>query len=128
MKSVRVQWLNHPHSLMFFQLDADFTIEDYREAVKEAWTLLDNHLAEKFYVVADVSAVNRIPTTMITTMFKAYGKTHPSFAGLTIFIGAPRFIQRLVDQFQNIFHTSKFGFANDFVDLDSVIAQHLQHH
>ena len=128
MKSVRVQWLESSYTLMLFQLDPDFTVEDYRGAVKEAWNLLESYNVEKFYVVADVSKVNRIPTMMITSMFKEYSKTHPLYAGLTIFVGAPRFIQRLVEQFQSIFHSSKFAFARDLDDLDTLIAQHLQTH
>ena len=112
---------------MLFQLDANFTVDDYRNAVAEAWRLLDTLSVECFYVAADVSHVNRIPVDMITVMFKEYGKTHPSFAGITIFIGAPQFIQRLVPQFQSLFHTTNFAFADGVKDLDTVIEQHLQH-
>lgn len=125
MQSVHVQWLDDFRPFLYFQFDADFTVEDYRAAVDDAWQLLDGYDAEKFYVVADVSQMNRVPAMMITTMFKEYGKTHPLFGGFTILIGAPRFIQMLVEQFQSIFHTSKFGFANHLNDLDTVIAQYL---
>ena len=97
-------------------------------AVKDAWQLLDAKPVDRFYVAADVSEIHSIPTQMITTMFKEYGKTHPSFGGLTILVGAPVYMQRLVKQFQSIFHTSNFGFADQVCDLDAVIAQHVQHH
>jgi len=129
MQSVRVEWLTGTYPILLYQFDTDFTIDDYLTAVTEAWRLIDAHPTEIFYIAADVSNVRRIPTQLITTMFKEYGKSGPPFAGLTILIGAPRFIQQLVGQFQNLFlNTSKFTFADTLNDLDSVIKQHVQDH
>lgn len=128
MQSVRIEWLTGTYSIMLFKLDANFTVDDYRKAVAEAWEFLDHQNIQTFYVAADVTSVNRVPAEMITTMFHEYRKTHPAFAGFTIFIGAPHFIKRLVEQFQSIFHTSKFGFVDEIQDVESVISQHMQPH
>lgn len=123
MDTVRVSWLKDSiHKVLLFEVDSHFTVADYEHAVDVAWDLLaeytDNQLV---YVVADVSQLRSIPPQTIMTMLKMYQSTHQSFSGLTIFLGAPRFVRYLTTRFAPVFRTSRFDFAESMDDIDEVI-------
>lgn len=129
MSSVQVSWLEgFSPSVLLFNLEANFQAEDYIAAVKEAWALINERDEQIFYVAADVSRVRILPLSIISTVFKAYKITHPSYAGYTIFIGAPSAIRNAVARFQSIVRTTHFGFVDTFDDLEAAIqTYHNQH-
>lgn len=123
MNTVRVSWLQDSiHKVLYFDVDGQFTVEDYEQAVDVAWDLLDQYKEKQpVYVVANVTQLRSIPPNTIMTMLKMYQSTHQSFSGLTIFLGAPRFVRYLTTRFAPVFRTSRFDFADSLDDVDDVI-------
>lgn len=124
---MRVSWLDSTYPALYFEVDTDFTIKDYEDAVDRAWEMLADYTDDApVYVVADVSQVRNLPPQMIITMLQIYKSPHSAFSGLTIFVGAPRVVRYLTTRFAPIFRTSKFHFAESLEDLDVVIEKYHQ--